>query len=93
MWLVLLGSAYALYTGVPQPLECSYTFLVQKQGGDNCPQGAMDFDQADLDVLKTVIRNQQEQLALLTQEVRTLKEQVEEIPKEENGNDRQFCPI
>ena len=76
LYILMLCTGISLghYTAVPQ-LECSYTFLVHKQGNNQCPTGAVNFDRADVDVLKAVIRNQQEQLAMLTQEVMQLKEE------------------
>ena len=83
--LFYTGMSLGHYTAVPE-LECSYTFLVHKQGNNQCPTGAVDFDKADIDVLKAVIRNQQEQLAMLTQDLMQLKEEFKRVNQTKSGD-------
>ena len=60
---------------------CSYTFLVSKHEDNSCPVGsvATGLHDEEVEYLKSVIKNQQDQLSLLSQNVLTLMDRVEAI--------------
>ena len=69
--------------------ECSYTFLVSKQNG-SCPavSSKIGASAEDVEYLKSIIQNQQDQLSLLTRDILYLQEKIEnfEASQQSGGN-------
>ena len=66
---------------------CSYTFLVSKQD-NSCPVGsvASGVHDEEVEYLKSVIKNQQNQLSLLTQNVLTVMDKLKALEESKQAN-------
>ena len=67
---------------------CSYTFLVSKQDDNSCPLGSVASgpNNEEVQYLKSVIKNQQDHLSLLSQSVFTLQEELKDLKESKQAD-------